>query len=102
MYGKCPKIANTSCASQQPIGQTVQMQIRILLLKKQSDQVFSVCYSNKHFVSSSPDYQYFFLRTEIEKYVFEIFKKSPYARNNISQDSSIWPELSVHWSIAGQ
>ena len=35
--------------------------------------VFPVCYSDKHFVTSSPENQYFFLRTEREK-VFKILE----------------------------
>ena len=56
-YGKCSKILNTSCLLLRP-RHTMQTEIRLLVLP--------VCYSDKHFVSSSPDNHYFIL-TEREK-----------------------------------
>ena len=64
-YSKCFKTSNTSCLKKRP-RQTVQTQIR-LLLKKQSDQGFPVCQSDKYFVNSSPDNPHFFVNTESEK-----------------------------------
>ena len=50
-YSKCSKISNTSCLPKQP-RQTVQTQIRLM-------KVFPVCYSDIHFVNSSPENQHF-------------------------------------------
>ena len=58
--GKYSKIWNTSCLPTKP-RQTVQSQIR-LLLKKQPDAMiwdFPVCFSDKHFMNSSPYTQHF-------------------------------------------
>ena len=62
MFDKCSKNLNTSYLLKRP-RQTGQTQIRLLLMK-QSDQVFPVCCSTKHFVNPSPDNQNFYLRTE--------------------------------------
>ena len=47
--------------------QTTQTQIR-LLLKEQSDQdrIFLVCYSDKHFINSSHDKEYFVCEKKVK------------------------------------
>ena len=67
-YKKCSKFFNTSYLPKRP-RQTGQTQMR-LLLKKQSDQVFHVCYSDKHFVISSPETNLLFQNRK--RKVFEI------------------------------
>ena len=59
-----------STANSKSSRQTWQTQIR-LLLKKQSDQVFHVCYSGKYFVNSSPDNTHLIPRQR--KKVFKTF-----------------------------
>ena len=59
------KIFNTSCLLKRP-GQTEKTQIR-RLLQKSLIMVIPVCFSEKHFVNSSPDIPSFYLRTEREK-----------------------------------
>ena len=56
-YVKCSKFLNTSCLANRQ-RQTIQTQIR-LLLKSSLIKVFPVCYSHYHFVTTSPDNQYF-------------------------------------------
>ena len=51
------KNLNRSCLPQKP-RQTGQTQIRLILKKA----VIPGCYSDKHFVSSSPDNRHFYLR----------------------------------------
>ena len=56
-YNKCSKISNTNCLPKW-LRQTAQNQIRPLL-QKQSDMGLLCFYSDKNFVNSNPDNQYF-------------------------------------------
>ena len=67
-YDKCSKILNTGHLPKRP-RQTVQIHIR-LLLKKQSEQGLPACYSDKHFVNSSPDNQHFIWEQEKKRKSF--------------------------------
>ena len=66
MNGSCTKIMNTTCMPKRPI-HTAQIQIR-LLLRSSLIWVLTVCYSDKHFLISSPDNQQF-IRGKKEKTV---------------------------------
>ena len=59
-YGKCSKILNSGRLPKRP-RQTVQIQIRRLLLKNCLIRFFPVCYSEKNFVNASLDNQHFIL-----------------------------------------
>ena len=50
-----------------PKGQVKQCRHRSDCFSRSSLIIFPVCYFDKHFVTSSPDNQHFFLRTEREK-----------------------------------
>ena len=56
-YGKSSKISNSNFLPKR-LRKTVQTQIR-LLRQKQSDQGLPCFYTDKHFVNSTPDNQYF-------------------------------------------
>ena len=67
-YGRCSKFLNTSCLPKRP-EQTVQTQIRLqkAYLTSEIFHCSRVCYSERHFVSSSSESQHFNLEYKEQK-----------------------------------